>query len=135
MKVAVWDTYFRRPDGATLHFDVLVPPDTAFETVRAFGQAFLSAKGFPQADLDTSRCQFCHIEEATEEISKAIVQQGYFIVEMDDIPAELPPEPTRRDYILHLRAHYPEYRYADFREKSLEEVRQLVEELRGLSPR
>jgi hypothetical protein len=37
MNVAVWDTYVDRPDGRTMHFDILVETDTSFETVRRYG--------------------------------------------------------------------------------------------------
>lgn len=130
MKVAVWDTYFRQPNGVTLHFDILVPETASdFATVCAYGRQYLAGRGFPAATLESSQCQFCHVEEPTEEMLAAFEQQGYFIVEMEDIPPVLPPEPTRRDYILHLRAHYPEYRFADFRGKALEEVRAIVAQL------
>ncbi len=127
MEIAIWDTYYRKPDGTTLHFDIAVPAAvTDAETVYAFGREYLKQKGFPDARLHAERCRFCHIETATSEMKEAIGCQGYFIVELEEIPPELPPHPARRDYILHLRAHYPQYRFADFRDKSLEEVRQLL---------
>ncbi len=135
MKVAVWDTYFRQPDGTTLHFDILVPEAASnFDTVCTYGRQYLARRGFSDAHLDASRCQFCHVEEPTELMLAAFEREGYYIVEMEDIPAALPAEPTRRDYILYLRAHYPEYRFADFRGKSLQEVQALVEQLREARP-
>ncbi len=132
MKVAVWDTYFRQPNGVTLHFDILVPEMASdFATVCAYGRQYLAGRGFPEATLESSQCQFCHVEEPTEEMLAAFEQQGYLIVEMEDIPSALPPEPSRRDYILYLRAHHSEYRFADFRGKTLEEVRDMVVRLRG----
>ncbi|MCS6930529.1 MAG: DUF2024 family protein [Saprospiraceae bacterium] len=131
MKIAVWDTYFRKPDGVTLHFDILVPEDVSdFATVCAYGRQYLANRGFPDAVLDACQCQFCHIEWPTEKILATISRQGYAIVEMEDIPPVLPAEPTRRDYILYLRANYPEYRFADFRGKSFEAIKEIAESLR-----
>lgn len=132
MKVAVWDTYFHQPDGVTLHFDILVPETASdFAAVCAYGRQYLAGRGFPEAVLEASLCQFCHVEEPMEDMLTKIEQQGYSIVEMEDIPPVLPLEPTRRDYILYLRAHYPEYRFADFQGKTLEEIRAMAAQLQS----
>ncbi len=129
MKVEVWDTYARKPDGNTLHFDILVEEGTPASRVYQFGKAYLRALGVEDARLDASTCQFCHVEEVDEDIARTIREHGYQIVFLEEIPAQLPSRPSRRDLILHIRAHYPEYRFADFRGYTYEAVRNLLERL------
>lgn len=127
MQIAVWDTYVRRPDGWVVHFDILVPEEqNDAQRVFAYGRDHLASKGLRAAVLETEECRLCHIETPSPETALFIERQGYAIVEMEDIPPELPAEPARRDLILHLRAHYPEYRFADFSGKTTEEIRSLA---------
>lgn len=123
MQTAVWDTYVKKKNGNVMHFDIIVP-DTLKDTktIYGFGKAYLAQNGETESNLDTEECKFCHIEEPTSEIKEAINRQGYFILEMDEIPAQLPAQPSRRDLILHLKAHNKDYRFADFRGKSVEEI-------------
>lgn len=84
MKVAVWDTYVTKTDGAQMHFDIIVPEDLKDESkIYAFGKAYLHLKQQGQQPLTTKECQFCHIEQASEEMQQAIQEKGYFIVEME----------------------------------------------------
>ncbi len=127
MKVAVWDTYVKSHTGDVLHFDIIVPEavkDTS--EIFRFGKEYLQTIGEKDGQLTTSECQFCHIEEPDAAVLADIRQKGYYILEMEGIPAALPATPTRRDMILHLRAHYPEYRFKNFRNVSEEEVRSLL---------
>ncbi len=123
MQAAVWDTYVKKKNGNVMHFDIIAP-DTIKDigTIYGFGKTYLAQNGETESSLDTEECQFCHIEEPTSEIKEAIDRQGYFILEMDEIPVQLPAQPSRRDLILHLKAHNKDYRLADFRGKSLEEL-------------
>ncbi len=84
MKISVWDTYVTKKDGAIMHFDILVP-DTVKnqEEVYRFGRDYLRTKGLEGQNLAAGECQFCHIEEATEEMNASIEQQGYHIIEME----------------------------------------------------
>ena len=127
MKVAVWDTYVKSKNGITLHFDIIVPDEVKdANTIYSYGKCHLTSLGEPNAELTTEQCQFCHIETPTEEIVKAIHEQGYYILEMENIPPQLPDNPTRRDMILHLRAHHLEHRFANFRGVDNERLRQMV---------
>ncbi|MFN3405371.1 MAG: DUF2024 family protein [Cytophagaceae bacterium] len=126
MNVAVWDTYVKKKDGNVMHFDIIVPAGIKAELVYQYGKKYLQEINESDNKLDIEECQFCHMEEPTEEMLAAINKQGYYILQMDEIPAQLPATPTRRDLILHLRAHYKEYRFADFKGKSLEEIQSLV---------
>lgn len=85
MKVSVYDTYVRRSDGRTMHFDILVP-DTQKDTavIHGYGLAYLKSKGQEGAVLGARECRFCHIEQATPPIVKSIEQCGYFILEMEN---------------------------------------------------
>ena len=126
-KVAVWDTYVKRVNGAVMHFDIIVPKHIKDATqVHAFGQEYLKQSGEVNRVITSRECQFCHIEEPGAEILNAIAEKGYYILEMEEIPESLPSSPTRHDLILHLRAHDPLWRFADFSEKSEEEVRLLL---------
>lgn len=128
MKVAVWDTYVRKPDGAVMHFDVVVP-DTIQEAniIYDYARKWLEGKIAAEAVLNTENCQFCHIEHLTTEMKAAIEASGYSIIEMEDIPPTLPEQPSRRDMILHLRGHFPVWRYADFKEKTTAEIMEIIQ--------
>lgn len=85
MNISVWDTYVQRENGKVMHFDILVPkelnePSKVFD----FGNAYLKTKPFKTNKLTTKECQFCHIEQATQEIEVAIIDKGYFIIEMQN---------------------------------------------------
>jgi hypothetical protein len=128
MKVAVWDTYVKVPSGEVLHFDILVPDQLRDAAViYQYGKAYLQSRGAEDGVIDSDHCQFCHIEQPDEEMLQSIEQRGYYILELDTIPAQLPAEPTRRDLVLHLRAHYSQYRFADFRGVGQEALMQMVE--------
>ena len=85
MKVAVWDTYVKRNDGAVMHFDIIVSQALSNEQVVFWhGQKYLEEKGIQSSAITTNECQFCHVEQATEEMSIQIEEKGYFILEMEN---------------------------------------------------
>jgi hypothetical protein len=85
MNVAVWDTYVKRSDGNTMHFDILVPHDvTDEETIFKFGKDYLKTKMFETGQLSSTECRLCHIEKASEEIMSSIDKKGYSIIEMEN---------------------------------------------------
>lgn len=127
MKVAVWDTYVKSNKGDVLHFDIIAPEEIKDpSTIYTFGREYLESINESSGQINTSECQFCHIEEPTEEMLASIEQSGYFILEMEKIPALLPPNPNRRDMIMHLKAHFPEQRFKSFAGKTEEEVRSIL---------
>jgi hypothetical protein len=83
MKIAVYDTYVKKKDGAVMHFDILVP-DTFKDTakIHAFGHEYLATKGQEGQSLTAKECRFCHIEQADAEIEQSVKAKGYFIIEM-----------------------------------------------------
>lgn len=83
MKIAVWDTYVTKKDGTLMHFDILVPSEVKETSViYGFGQDYLAFKNQAGQSLSASECQFCHIEEATAEMTASIDAKGYHIIEM-----------------------------------------------------
>ncbi|MGV3603053.1 MAG: DUF2024 family protein [Dyadobacter fermentans] len=83
MKIAVWDTYVTKKDGALMHFDILVPEELGERAqIYQYGKEYLSSKGQEGQALASEECRFCHIEQATPEITSAIEEKGYFIIEM-----------------------------------------------------
>lgn len=125
MKVAVWDTYVPSKNGDVLHFDIIVPIETEQAQVYQYGKTYLNNIQQPDDELNAAKCQMCHVEQPTDTMLHAIAQQGYYILELGQIPAHLPTNPSRTDLILHLRAHYLDLRFADFSQKSLDEILQI----------
>lgn len=85
MNVAVWDTYVRRDDGLLMHFDILVPestgnPDQVFE----YADQYLMGKEFRADNVRLSKCQFCHIEQASEKVISAIGKRGFDVIEFEN---------------------------------------------------
>lgn len=85
MNIAVWDTYVKRGDGRTMHFDILVPDDLNDEAIILhYGKDYLDSKPFETGQLTTHECHFCHIEKATKKVAEAITEKGYAIIEMEN---------------------------------------------------
>jgi len=83
MKITVWDTYVKREDGITMHFDILVPGDLKDEqAIFNFGLDYLKTKSIMSIELTANECRFCHIEQATQEMIVSINKKGYAIIEM-----------------------------------------------------
>jgi hypothetical protein len=83
MKVAVWDTYVKRIDGKTMHFDILVQDEMKDEQkIYAYGRLYLNGKEVLSDELTAKECKYCHIEEASEEIKKTIESKGFHVVEI-----------------------------------------------------
>ena len=85
MKTDVYDSYAR--DGErVLHFDVLVEHGTTKEQAFAYGQKWLFEIGESLETLNQSHCNFCHSENANEEVQKAIDKDGFFILQIEGCP-------------------------------------------------
>ena len=123
MNVSVFDTYVLKSNGDTAHFDIIVPEGkNSLDEVLAFGKEYLHSLGEGDRPISAAECQFCHIEQPTQEMLESIGRQGYYILEMTDIPAKLQENPTRRQLIEHLRARCGELWFADFRGKDMGEL-------------
>ena len=85
MKVAVWDTYVTKKDGAVMHFDILAPEEVKDSAIiYNYGKAYLKSKGQEGQALATEECNFCHVESLRPQWEADIKQQGYFIIEMEN---------------------------------------------------
>ena len=127
MKVSVFDTYVGLSDGSCLHFDILIPESQKdFEQILSYGRQFLEQAGLQFGQMSSEECQYCHIEAASPEIEADISAKGYSIIELGRIPARLPSAPSRRDLLLHLRAHHPSLRFQPIQHLSTEQLQQLI---------
>lgn len=83
MKIQVYDTYVKRKDGKTMHFDVFLD-DSVGDERKALDAAkkYLIFVGETEATITSKECNYCHIQEATDEQVKAIDVDGYFIYKM-----------------------------------------------------
>ncbi len=87
MKVAVFDSYAKKSNGNIAHFDILVPENTySQEEILDFGREYLKGLKEDAQALTSDRCKFCHIEKVSQEVLDSINKQGYYILEMEDIP-------------------------------------------------
>lgn len=85
MQVAVWDTYVKRKDGRTMHFDIIAPSEIRDSSViHGYGLEYLKEIGEGSQALTSNECSFCHIEEARPQWIEAIEDKGYFIYEMEN---------------------------------------------------
>lgn len=85
MKVAVWDTYVVRTNGNRMHFDIVVSENEKNKNkIYQFGQEYLNDKNVTSKILTSKECEFCHIENATEQMNKNIKSKGFHIIEMEN---------------------------------------------------
>lgn len=85
MNVSVWDTFVQRKDNKEMHFDILVPSEfNDQDKIVAYGKKYLSTKNFETESISLKKCQFCHIESASEKTVNAITKYGFDIVELEN---------------------------------------------------
>jgi len=85
MKVSVWDTYVKREGNKIMHFDILVSDKLKDEQIIfGYGKEYLKSKLFYTGELTSKECNFCHIEQATDEVINQIKREGFFILEMEN---------------------------------------------------
>ena len=85
MNVAVWDTYVIKKDGTIMHFDIIAPADIKDERIiHTFGKDYLLSKNQQEQSLTSKECNFCHIEQASDEMVESIEKRGYYIIEMQN---------------------------------------------------
>ncbi len=84
MEVAVWDTYVKKKDGNTMHFDIIAPTSIKDVTIiYQYGKLYLKEKKQEGQLISSKECRFCHIEKATEAMQTSINKIGYYIIEME----------------------------------------------------
>ena len=81
MKVSVYDTYYTKPDGSVLHFDVIAPVETPVERIFQYAEKYLNGKGM-KGTFTTSECKFCHVEPLQSFMEDDIKNKGYYLLEM-----------------------------------------------------
>ena len=86
MECAVYDTYVKKKDGKTMHFDVVVEASTPHEKAIEYGKQYLLSVGQNEQKMTQEECQFCHIQEAPPTVDKGIKERGYFIQKMEGCP-------------------------------------------------
>lgn len=65
-----------------MHFDIIVPADTAFTTVLSYGGEYLRGRQPENAVIMGKDCRFCHITEIIPRWEQQIGRQGYYIHEL-----------------------------------------------------
>jgi hypothetical protein len=86
MECAVYDTYVRKRDGKTMHFDVVVEASTPQEKAIEYGRKFLASVGQGEQKMTQEECQFCHIQDAPKAVEQDIASNGYYIQKMEGCP-------------------------------------------------
>ena len=84
MKTAVWDTYVKKQNGETMHFDLIVPEEmTDQQTIFGYAKDYLKSKNQPYENFGAEQSSFCHIESAKPSVQDEIKKKWYYIVEME----------------------------------------------------
>lgn len=84
MQVAVWDTYVTKKDGSIMHFDIIAPSEIKdTNIIYNYGKRYLKTKEQDGQPLTSKECRFCHIESVKPSWESEIIQNGYFIIEME----------------------------------------------------
>lgn len=85
MDIAVWDTYVNRTDGLLMHFDILVSTEMQNgDQILEYASQFLASKELDVENVEIRKCQFCHIERATDQTVRAIEGKGFDIIEFEN---------------------------------------------------
>jgi len=86
MNVSVWDTYVKRQDGKTMHFDILVLSSLNKENIIFnYGKEYLKEKSFVTSTITSKECNFCHVEPASDSNTiNEIEKRGFSIIEMEN---------------------------------------------------
>ena len=87
MKIDIFDTYVTHLDGKTMHFDVLLPPNSTSEKAMKYAMKWLKETGIQSDDIKLNKCRYCHSESSTPEIEASLTTQGYAIFQMEGCPA------------------------------------------------
>jgi len=86
MECAVYDTYVTKKDGRIMHFDVIVESSTSQGKAIEYGKNYLDEVGQNVQKMTQEECQFCHVQQAPDEVEQSIRRTGYFIQPMEGCP-------------------------------------------------
>jgi hypothetical protein len=85
MKVGVWDTYVTNKNGSIMHFDIIVPEEVnELTTIFNYGREYLKLKGQEGQPISSKECQFCHFQNSKSLWENDLLDQGYYIFEMEN---------------------------------------------------
>lgn len=85
MEVAVWDTYVTRKDGRIMHFDIIAPSKIKDpDVIHGYGKEYLKSKDQEGQPLTSRECRFCHVEFVRPQWEDDILENGYYIYEMEN---------------------------------------------------
>lgn len=85
MQVYVFDTYVTAKHQHLMHFDVFLADNNPEQAIQA-AKTWLASIGETEAIVTSRECRYCHFEQASEAVSHAIRNQGYFIYKMEGCP-------------------------------------------------
>lgn len=68
-----------------MHFDILVPCELEDKSiVLNFGKLYLKSKSFQTGQITSIECEFCHLEQVTQQMIASIKENGYAIIEIEN---------------------------------------------------
>ena len=66
--------------------NVIVEKNTSHEKAIEYGTKFLTSVGQEGQSMTANECQFCHIQQAPQNVEKDIKEQGFYIQKMEGCP-------------------------------------------------
>ncbi|WP_349431261.1 DUF2024 family protein [Methylomarinum sp. Ch1-1] len=85
MEIHVYDTYVKAGDGHIMHFDVFTAEKDDQKAI-LHAKKWLASIGEAKAEVSSKECQFCHSQQAPDDVLDSIKQQGYFIYQLEGCP-------------------------------------------------
>lgn len=86
MNIDVYDTYAQSENGQLIHFDVFVKQGTSKELASEYAQNFLKTIGSTDQSLTLTRCNYCHVEQASPKVQQAINDNNHYILQLEGCP-------------------------------------------------
>lgn len=89
MKIRVYDTHVKIPDGSVMNFKVLIDNKNgngAGIEAREGVEKYVNSTGQEYAKCNTQDCWFLDIQKANKEQEEVIQKKGYYIIKIDNCP-------------------------------------------------
>jgi hypothetical protein len=68
-----------------MHFDILVNEEQKDENqIFKYGKTYLKSRMQDGQQLTSKECNFCHIDQASDDVEQQILKNGFFIIEMEN---------------------------------------------------
>jgi len=84
MEIEVYDTYATSEKGIKIHFDVMLAIGGNAGHASSYAQDFIKIITESLDFIKLDSCKFCHIEEATTNVSEKVEKDGYCIVPIEN---------------------------------------------------